>query len=211
MTANTPELKTGTTTVGVIANDAVILAADMRASLGHIAYDEENDKLSEITKHIGLTNAGSVGDTMTIVRFLRSHTKMYELEREHEISPKALVTYLANVLSSRYWEVQYLVGGFGDKPQLFEVAPGGAILERNKYAVSGSGTEFALTTLDVGYKENLSREDAITLAIAAISSGKRRDIFSGGQSVSVMIIDQNGTARLPQKQVEKYLKTSKNI
>lgn len=203
-------LQTGTTTVGVVASDAVVLAADMRASLGHIAYDEENEKLSEITEHIALTNAGSVGDTMTIVRYLRSHAKLYELEREHPMTTKALVTFLANILGGHYFEAQFLVGGCTQKPQLFEAVPGGAILERQKYAVSGSGTEFALTTLDNSYKEGLGREEAIALAVNAVNAGKKRDIFSGGLSVSALVIDQNGITRLTPKQVEKYIKSNKN-
>ena len=45
----TKQLKTGTTTIGLITKDAVVLAADMRASMGHLAYDEESKKLYKIT------------------------------------------------------------------------------------------------------------------------------------------------------------------
>lgn len=209
------DLKTGTTTIGLIGKDIVVLAADMRASLGHIAYDEENQKISKLTKSIAMTNAGSVGDTMTITRYLVSQSKMYELENETEITTKGLVTFLANVLAAnRYYpyEVQFVVGGTTPKPQLFEVTPMGAVLERSKYAVSGSGTEFALNTLDLNYKEGLEESDAIGLAVQAISGGQKRDIFSGGKSVSVMIIDKNGCRMVPQKTVEKFVKekTSSN-
>lgn len=207
------DLKTGTTTVGLIAKDSIVLAADMRASLGHIAYDEENQKLSQIARMIGLTNAGSVGDTMTVVRFLKSQAKMYELENEIEIPTKALVTYLANVLAgNRYYpyEVQFVVGGTNPKPQLFEVTPFGAVLERSKYAVSGSGTELALTTLDLNYKEGLEENEAIGLAVQAIMSGQKRDIFSGGKGVSVMVIDKNGCRFMPVKTVEKFIKEKTN-
>ena len=50
------DFKTGTTTVGLITADKVILAADMRASFGHIAYDEESQKLYKITDKIAVTN-----------------------------------------------------------------------------------------------------------------------------------------------------------
>ncbi|MBU0635554.1 proteasome subunit beta [Candidatus Micrarchaeota archaeon] len=203
------DLKTGTTTIGLIARDSVVLAADMRASLGHIAYDEENDKLSEITPHTGLTNAGSVGDTMTIVRYLRNHAKMYALERETEITTKGLVTFLSNILSgNRYYpfEVQFVIGGVVPQSSLFEVTPLGAMLERKKYAVSGSGTEMALSTLDLNYKTDMEENDAIELAVRAIGQGKRRDIFSGGKSISVMVIDSKGIRRVPQKIIEKYIK-----
>lgn len=207
------DLKTGTTTVGIIAKEVVVLAADMRASLGHIAYDEENDKLSEITNHIAVTNAGSVGDTMTIVRYLKNHAKLYALERENPITTKGLVTLLSNILSgNRYYpfEVQFVIGGVQPKPELFEVTPMGAMLERKKYAVSGSGTEMALSTLDLNYKDEMEENEAVELAIQAISQGKKRDIFSGGKSVSVLVINHNGCKRVPEKTIEKYIKTKNN-
>lgn len=204
------DLKTGTTTIGLIAKDCVVLAADMRASLGHIAYDEENDKLSELTDKIALTNAGSVGDTMTLVRYMKSHARMYEMEREIEITTKGLSTYLSNLLAgNRYYpfEVQFVIGGINPKPELFEVTPMGAMLQRSKYAVSGSGTELALTTLDLNYKPEMGENEAIELAVQAISSGQRRDIFSGGKGVSVLVIDGNGCRRVPVKTIEKIIKS----
>ncbi len=205
------DLKTGTTTVGVLTPEVVVLATDMRVSLGHIAYDDETNKLSKITDAIGLTNAGSVGDTMTIVRYLRSQAKMYEIEREIRMSTKAMVTLLANILSgNRYYpfEVQFVVGGHTGNPELYEVTPLGAILKREKFAVSGSGTEPAMTTLDLGYRDGMTEKDAVKLAIKAIASGKRRDIYSGGASVNVMIIDQKGVRELDAKTVEKISKES---
>ncbi len=203
------DLKTGTTTVGVLTPTGIVLAADLRVSYGHIAYDDDVNKLSKITDFVGLTNAGSVGDTMLVVRYLRSQAKMYEIEREIKMSTRAMVTLLANVLANnRYYpyEVQFVVGGYTSAPELYEVTPLGAVLKREKYAVSGSGTEPALTTLDLGYREGMTEKDAVKLAIQAVQSGKRRDIFSGGRSVSVMIIDQNGIRELNEKTVEKIIK-----
>lgn len=207
------DLKTGTTTVGVLGKDVVVLASDQRVSLGHITYDDDMNKLSKITPLVALTNAGSVGDNMTLVRYMRSQAKMYEIEREIPMSTKAVVTLLANILSgNRYYpyEVQFVIGGCTSIPELYEVTPMGAILKRDKYAVSGSGTEPALTTLDLGYKPSMAEKDAVKLAIRAIGSGKKRDIYSGGSSVSVMILDSKGIRELDSKAVEKIQKEDAN-
>jgi len=207
------DLKTGTTTTGLIAGNAVVLAADMRASMGHLAYDEESQKLYKITNNIGVTNAGSVGDSLTIIRYLRSHAKLYEIERETKITPKALATYLANILNANRhfpFAVQFIIGGLNRQPELYELTPYGGVLERKKYAVSGSGTELALTTLDQNYTEGMTEEEGIKLAIKAINAGKKRDIFSGGKSVSVMVIDGNGARNLSEADVEKHVEKQKN-
>jgi len=202
------QLKTGTTTMGLVTRDAVILAADMRASMGNIAYDEESEKLYEITDYMGVTNAGNVGDSQTIIKFLKGQAKLYEIEREEKMSVKAAANLLSSVLNgSRYYPfiVQLLIGGFNSKPELFEVTPFGGMLERKKYGATGSGTDYALTTLDQNYSSNLSEEDAVRLAIKAIEAGKKRDIYTGGVSISVMVIDSKGTRRVKNEEVKKYI------
>lgn len=207
------ELKTGTTTVGLVAKDCIVLAADMRASMGHIAYDEESQKLYKITDNIGLTNAGSVGDGLTLIRFLRAQARLYEIERDTKISVKAIATYLSNVLnSSRYYPfgVQFILGGVNNVPELYELDALGGSLERRKFAVSGSGTEMAMATLDQNYKENMTEEEGINVAVKAIYAGKKRDIYSGGKSVNVMIIDKKGVRELDQKAILRFLKDAKD-
>lgn len=206
---NGAKLKTGTTTVGVIGADCVVLAADQRASLGHIAYDEEAQKVYKITNRIGVTNAGSVGDSLTIIRYMRSHARTYEIERNTTMSTRALATFISNILNAnRYYPYisQFVIGGYNGTAALFEVTPDGGMLERNKYCVSGSGTEFALATLDGGYKQGMSQDDTIFLAVRAVNASRARDVMSGGKGVSVMVIDRNGARELLATDVKKYMK-----
>lgn len=206
------DLKTGTTTVGLIVKDAIVLAADMRASMGHLAYDEESQKLYKITDNIAVTNAGSVGDSLTIIRFMRSHAKLYEIERETKITPKALASYLANIMNAnRYYpfSAQFIIGGINKQPELYELSPFGDILPRKKFGISGSGTELAMATLDQNYKEGMSEEEGIRLAIKATNAGRKRDIFSGGRSVSVMVIDAEGVRELSEAEIDKYTEKEK--
>ncbi|MFH1664458.1 MAG: archaeal proteasome endopeptidase complex subunit beta [archaeon] len=207
MDLNSKELKTGTTTVGIVTKDSVVLAADMRASMGHLAYDEEVNKIYKITDNVALTIAGSVGDALTLVRFLRSHAKLFEIERETKITPKAIATYISNILNSnRFYPffVQFIIGGVNTKPEMFDVDPSGGLLERKKFAVTGSGTELAMAILDQGYSDGMTTEEGIKLAIKSVNASKKRDIFSGGVSVKVMVIDKNGSKELNENEVQKY-------
>lgn len=202
------DFKTGTTTVGLIALDSVVLAADMRASFGHIAYDEETKKLYKITESIAVTNAGAVGDSLTLVRFLRSQARLYEIERNAKITPKAIVTYLSNVLNANRhfpFAAQFVLGGVNKGPELFELTPFGGVLERKKFAVSGSGTELAMATLDQNYKKGMTEEEGIALAVKAVEAGRKRDIFSGGKSIAVMVINREGTRELAESEVQKHI------
>lgn len=187
--------KTGTTTVGLVAGNAVILAADQRATMGHLASEEDFQKVYKITDNIGVTIAGSVGDALTLIRFIRSHAKLYEIERETQMSGKALSTYLSNVLhGNRYYPfiAQFILGSYNSGPELYTIAPYGDIIQKKDYTVSGSGTEFALSALDQGYKKGLTTQEAVDLAVKAVKAAKRRDVFSGGMAVNILIVTKDG-------------------
>ena len=200
------DIKTGTTTVAIAIKDGIVLAADQRASMGHLAYEEEAQKLYKITDNIALTNAGSVGDSLVLIRFLRAHANLYEIERETKITPKALSSYLSNILNgNRYYpfSVQFLLAGINDRPDIFELTPFGGVLERTTYAVSGSGTELALSQLDENFKKEMTEEEGITLAVRAVTSATKRDMYSGGKSISVMVVDKKGIRELKESEISK--------
>lgn len=203
------KIKTGTTTIGLVVQDAVILASDSKASMGHLNYDEEANKVFKITDYLGLTIAGSVGDALTIVRFLRTQAKIYEMERESKMTPKAAATLLSNILNAnRYYPyfVQFLIGGVNDYPSLYDLDLSGGLLPREKYAITGSGTELALATLDNIYKEGMTEDEGIGVAVKTIMEAKRRDNFSGGVNINLLVISKKGTRELSKTEVEKYIK-----
>ncbi len=203
------ELKTGTTTVGLVTKESVVLAADMRASMGHLAYDEEVKKIYRITNNVAVTIAGSVGDALMLMRYLRSHARLFEIERETKMTPKAMAIYVSNILNSnRFYPffVQFIIGGVNQKPELYDVDPSGGLLDRKRFAVTGSGTELAMSTLDGNYKEGMTTDEGIQLAIKAVKSSKKRDIYSGGISVRVTVIDKNGMKELTENEVQNYSK-----
>ncbi len=205
---NAQEKKTGTTTVGIIGTDFVLLAADMQATMGSIAADDDAQKIYKITEKVGLTISGAVGDSLAIIRFLRAQANLYEIERETKITPLALTSLLSNILNgNRYYPYVFMpiIGGLNAKPELYEVTPFGCISEKKKYAVTGSGTEFALATLDIDYKENLSEDEALGLAVKAISISRNRDINTGGRGISVVVIDKSGFRKVDEKEVDKVM------
>jgi proteasome beta subunit len=205
------DTKTGTTTIGIIAKDAVVLAADQRATMGHIA-DKGMVKIYRIANNVAVTTAGTVGDSLALVRFLRAQANLYEIERETKVTPQAMASLLSNVLNgNRYYPFifQPILGGVNNKPELFELTPYGGVIQKKNYAITGSGTTFAMTTLDKEFKANMSEEEAIELAVKAVSAAKNRDIYSGGDSITVIIIDKNGYREIERNEIDKIIKTVK--
>ncbi len=201
--------KTGTTTVGIRTKECVILAADQKATMGNFASELDVPKIAKLTDRIGITFAGGMGDAQTVIRFLRSQAKLFEIERENPITTKAMVTFVSNILGgNRYYPfmVQFIVGGHTNGgPSLYTMDAVGSAGEIEDYTVTGSGSEFAMGVLDTQYQSTMKKEDAVKLAIKSIQAAKKRDIYSGGQSISIMVIDQNGVQELAKKDVEKMI------
>ena len=200
-------LKTGTTTVGLIAANAVVLAADQRATMGHLASEEDFKKLYKITDNLGVSIAGAVGDALTLVRFLRSQAKLYEMERETPLSTKAAITFLSNVLSAnRYYPYlsYFIMGGFNKGAELYTTDMVGGFSEVEKFTSVGSGFELAYGVLEHNYRDNMDQDSAIRLAVNAVKVAKKRDIYTGGEGIKVFVIDAKGARELSEKEVEKY-------
>src|SRR5919106_2602960 len=110
----TKVLKTGTTTVGLVTKDGVVMGADMRATMGHLISHKETQKLFKIDEHMGLTIAGLVGDAQVLARWLTAEVELYKVKRGTEMSVKAASTLMSNIMNQRKFApfyVQLLVGG----------------------------------------------------------------------------------------------------
>lgn len=201
-------LKTGTTTVGVKVKDAIVLAADTKATMGNIAADLNAVKVFKITDRMAITIAGGSGDAMMVVRFLKSHAKLFELETEQSMTTKALMTFLANILNgNRYYPFMafFILGGYTGKPELYSTDLVGGWSEVQDFTSIGSGSDIALGVLEHEFKAGMKKEDAVRLAVRAIKVSKKRDVMTGGERTLVMVIDENGVRELEDKEVEKYV------
>ena len=202
------KLNLGTTTIGLVGKEAIVLAADMKATLGNIASDNNITKIYKLNNKIAITIAGGVGDALTVVRFLRSHAKLFEIERENAMTTKALITFLSNILNgNRYFPFQafFIVGGYNSKPELYTSDLVGGFNEVDKFTSTGSGFELAYGFLEDQFREAMPTDKAIELAVKAIKVAKKRDIYTGGESVKVVVISKDGVKELAKKDLEKYL------
>lgn len=200
-------LKTGTTTLGIICKDAVVIATEKKATMGYLVESKEAQKMYKLDDHIGLTIAGSVGDAQAIVRIMRAQFKLYKLERG-PITVKAAATLMSNILQgSKYYPYMnmFLLAGYDSRgPQVFSIDAIGGSSTKDKFYSTGSGSPFAYGVLEAEFKENISKEDAVALAIRAIKSAVERDIASGGKGFAVAIIDKDGYKELADKEIAKY-------
>ncbi len=199
--------KTGTTTVGLIGKDCVILASDQRATMGLLIANKTAQKIFQITDRIGLTIAGSVADAQSLVDLLRAETKLFEIQRGRPIRVKAMTRLLSNILfqGRGLYMVGFLVGGYDDDgPQIYQSDFIGSILS-DKFVSTGSGSPVALGALEAGYKDDMPKKKAIELAVRAVAAAIERDAASGN-SILVSVIDKDGYEALEKDAIMKIWK-----
>lgn len=196
----------GTTTVGVVCKGGVILAADQLASLGDFQFNKDAVKIYKIADNIALTTAGVVGDNAAIIRLLEAQMKLYSLE-VGKPTVKAAITLLANVLSDKYlytylpYGLFDLMGGYDTAPRLFSIDPVGGVAPENKFSATGSGMVVAYGILDSEYKENMTLDQGINLAIKAIVAARKRVSSVGGENITVFKITSGGIEEIDPKKV----------
>ncbi len=198
-------MKTGTTTVGIIANDAVILAAERKATMGYLVASQDAEKVHQIDEHIGMTIAGVVGDAQALIRYIKAELKLYELNESRKMSVNSASTLIANVLYSRRFYpyiVQLIVAGYDKKPGLYTMSPDGSVMPE-KYFSTGSGSPMAFGVLEDEFKENMTADEAVRLAVRAVRSATKRDIASGGSGIDAIIISRSGYRKVPDEEVRK--------
>ncbi|ELZ98858.1 proteasome beta subunit [Haloferax mucosum ATCC BAA-1512] len=186
------ETKTGTTTVGIKTDEGVVLATDMRASLGPMVSSKDVQKVEEVHPTGALTIAGSVSAAQSLISSLRAEVRLYESRRGEDMSMQALSTLVGNFLrTGGFYIVQPILGGVDDDgAHIYSIDPAGSILEE-EYTVTGSGSQYALGVLEQEFSDDLSIDEAKQVATKAIRSAVERDLASGN-GINIAVVTDEG-------------------
>jgi proteasome beta subunit len=198
----------GTTTVGLVCSDGIVLAADKRATMGYFIANREVDKIFQIDDTLGVTVAGGVGDAQTLVRYMKFEAQLYKMNYAKPISVSAATTLLSNILAQYKFApflVQILVAGVDDKPRIFNLDPVGGVTEE-KFVSTGSGSPVAYGLLEDAYKEDGSIKDNLKVALKALSVAMKRDVGTG-DGIDVVTITTGDFKRYDKDTIKKILET----
>ncbi len=198
----------GTTTVGIKAKDGVVLCADMRASAGYFIANNNTMKIQKIDDHAGMTMAGGVADAQNITDVLRYHANIHRIQNQEPIPIKSLTRLTSLIFHQNRgypFMADILVGGFDNYgPALFNIDMFGSV-EKKSYVTTGSGSPVAYGLLEEEYKEDVTVEEAKTIALRAVKAAITRNIGTG-DGINVAVIDKNGFRLLNNEQKKAIIK-----
>lgn len=199
-------LKTGTTTVGLVCKDGIVLAADKRATAGNMIVDKRADKVHIITDDFAVTIAGMVSDAQLLIKLVRAELKLKEVRTNKRPTTKEAANLLGGLLYTNIRQVggvaHFLMGGKDVSGMyLYDLFPDGSVTKIKDYVSSGSGSVFAYGVLETQYKAGMTTAEGVKLVVRAINTALQRDSCSGN-GVDVVVVSDKEIKRVVEKELE---------
>jgi proteasome beta subunit len=199
----------GTTTLGMVCKDGIVLATDTRAIAGgYFIAHRSVKKIQKVDDHLALTIAGGVADAQSVVDTIKYYTKIYQIEKRKRMPVKSAARLASNIFfSARLFPyiADVIVGGVDEKGgTIYNVDLFGSLTE-DKFHSTGSGSPVAFGILESEYKEGLTTEQAIPIASKAINAAILRNAGTG-DGFDVVVITKEGYKELSTEQKDNILK-----
>lgn len=209
-------LKSGTSLVGIVCKDGVVMAGDKKTTLGgQIVSNKTTNKVEKVNDFILVSGTGVSSDIEMSKKLVRAELRLKELRDKKRPSVKEAASLVAMMSyknirqpSMVQFMVGLMVGGVNEdgKAELYSVGVDGSITQVHDYDANlSSGMPYILGLLERQYKSEMSVEDGVKLAIEAIKASSERDTASG-YGVDVFTITKEGIKQVA-KQTAKAVYT----
>ena len=211
-------LKTGTTILGIVCKDGVIMAADRQTTGGNIVVHKDTRKVVQINDYLVFSGCGLAAAADRIKKILPAELKLKELRSRS----RPTVKQSANLLSTMIYhtirqpsmipdQVGALIAGVDEDgaTELYTIDPAGSISKVEDYDANfGSGMPYVLGLLERQYKKDMTLKEAIELAKEALKSSIQRDTGSG-YGIDVFTITKDGIKKVVDQEILSEYKDSK--
>jgi len=203
-------VKKGTTTVGIVCKEGIVLAADKRATAaGRIILNKSVDKVYKLTDDLAVTIAGNVSDIQLITKLIKAEISLKTVRTGKKPTVKEVANLLGTIIyqNIRRFSVipgitAFLLAGRDSSGlHLYELSPDGSVMKHTTYMADGSGFMMALGVLDTIYKENLPIQEGIKLAVKAVNAAMQRDAATG-EGIDVLTVTKDGVKKVFAKKLE---------
>ncbi|KAF8782127.1 proteasome subunit beta type-7-like [Argiope bruennichi] len=185
--------KTGTTIVGLVYEDGVVLGADTRATVGSIVADKNCSKIHYLAPNMYCCGAGTAADTEQVCRMIASQLELHRLATDRVV-PVAVAENLITQHLFRYQgyvSAALIVGGVDlSGPSIHIISPYGSS-EKLPFGTMGSGSLAAMSVFEKGWKPDMKLDEAKQLVRDAIAAGIFNDLGSGS-NVDLCVITRAG-------------------
>ncbi len=198
-------LKSGTSIVGIVCKDGVVMAADRRSTAGNIVMSKDSQKIRKIGNYLATAYTGGVADIQLTNKLLTAELRLKELKTKSQPSVEEAAHLLAMLVYRGIRTpamipsiVGTLIAGVDPdgKTSLYTVEPAGGVNQVDDYDANfSSGMPYILGLLERGYKKDLSVEEGIELGRECIKASMQRDTGSGN-GIDIFSITKAGVKQV---------------
>ena len=194
-------LKSGTSIVGIVCKDGVVLGADRRATAGGIIMSKNTKKAIKVNDYIVAAGTGVASDIELSQRIFAAELKLKELKTRIRPSVKEAAT-LFGMMAYRNIRtpsmiasiVGMLIAGLNEDgtAELFTIEPAGGAYKVEDYDANfSSGMPYILGLLERQFKKDMPVAEAVELAKECLKSSTQRDSASGN-GIDIFSITKDG-------------------
>ncbi len=195
-------VKTGTTSIGLICAEGVVLIAHKRI-YSSLLIEQSHEKIYAIDSHIAAASSGLVADARKLVDFARLEAQNHHLTYDEPISVDSLaksigdhIQFFTQYAGVRPYGVSLLIAGVNSESRLFETDPSGALFEYRATAI-GSGKKIVEELFEKEYKDKMSLNDAIKLALKGLKKCVEEKLTAS--MVDITFISNDGVMKVYSK------------
>ena len=204
------QLKSGTTTVGMVCKDGVILAADKRATAGNLIVTKHIEKIYEINEDLAITMAGTVSDAQLLAKLIKAELKLKEIRTGRKATVKEAANLLGGMVYANIRKMSlipgvshFVLGGRDEKgTEVWDLFADGSVTKVDDYISSGSGSVMAYGVLETLYKKDITIEEGVKLVVKSINAAMQRDSASGGGIDVIAVTPKDGIKRVLKKELD---------
>ncbi len=206
----------GTTIVALRYADGVLMAGDRRATAGSDIAHRNMEKVFPADRFSGIAIAGAAGIAIEMVRLFQTQLEHYEKLSGNVLSLEGKANQLGQMIRGNMpmamqgLAVVPLFAGFDTRRgtgRIFTYDITGGRYEESDFHATGSGGRDARTTIKLGWRPAMTREEAIELAVQSLYEAADEDSATGGPDVVrgiypiVATITESGYTRVDDTEV----------
>jgi len=205
-------LRTGTSLVGIVCKDGVVMAGDRKTTAGESTVMSKNtQKVVLLNDFIVVSGTGVSSDIEMLRKLIKAEIRLKELRDKKRPTVKEVANLVAMITYRNIRQpsvIMFLAGimlsGINEDGsiELYSIEPAGSARKVEDFDANfSSGMPYILGLLERQYKPGMSIQDGVNLAIEAIKSSSERDTASGF-GIDVITITKDGIKQVSKQKAE---------
>jgi proteasome beta subunit len=194
-------LKSGTTIIGVVCRDGVVMGADRQTTAGNLVMSKNTQKAVQINDYLVISGTGNASDIEMQKKIISAELRLKELRRKKRPTVKEAANFIGMMTYRNIRQptmipsiVGTLIAGVNEDgtTEIYTVEPAGTAMKVEDFDANfGSGMPFVLGLLERQYKEEMTTDEGVELVVEALKSSTQRDTGSG-YGMDVFKIKEDG-------------------